>query len=77
MRPRLGAQADYLAEVTERAVEAYMAQLGLVVRPEWRPSKDLQKQLTQPLHQRALDKLLREGDAMARVRNTRFYKCIL
>ena len=35
-------------------------------------SKELQKQLTQPLHRRARDKLLREGDAVTRMRLTHF-----
>ena len=39
-----------------------MARLKVVVRPELVPSKDLQNSLTLPVHQIALDGLIRDAD---------------
>ena len=46
----------------------YMTRLQVVVRPELVPSKDLQKSLTLPVHQIALDALIRDADEPARHR---------
>ena len=64
----LGASQTYISDETEKAIRTYMERLGTVERPELRPSKDLQKELTQPFYQRMMDRLMREGDPITQLR---------
>ena len=48
-------------------VSHYMARVHSVTRPDLAPSKDLQKGLTQPLHQLSLDALLRTANDATRL----------
>ena len=64
----LGAAPQHITWETEKAVALYLTRLQVVVRPELVPSKDLQKLLTLPVHQIALDALIRDADEPTRHR---------
>ena len=59
---QLGASDEYTESQTEAAVADYMAAVQTILRPELFPSKDLQKTLTQVLHDQALNRLINISD---------------
>ena len=59
---QLGALEEYTKLQTEAAVADYMAAVQSILRPELFPSKDLQKTLTQVLHDQALNRLINISD---------------
>ena len=54
----MGANEAFLALEREQAVSLYRKNIELTVRPELQPSRELQKQLTMPLHSRTAHQLL-------------------
>ena len=57
-----GAIPSYVAKELDLATVHYMSALNMDVRPQLKPSADLQRLLTDPLHQRALDLAVRSAD---------------
>ena len=63
-----GAAKSHIVIETEKAIVNYVAKLGTGLRPDLRPSRDLQKTLTQPLHAQMKDWLWRNADEPTRQR---------
>ena len=57
-----GACHEHITRELDLASTRYMMALGMVVCPQLKPSADLQRLLTDPFHQRALDRLVRVAD---------------
>ena len=58
----LGADVAYVQREKDEALRSYQRQVGSAVSPELEPSKELQGQLTLPIHLRRVDALVRAAE---------------